>query len=171
MFRMIALALIGAVGLAACAPVTRMNVPRGYTSPPSLQLSAASKTRTVSLPAEGARLYNEGHYRQACKTFERVLAEHPTDYNAAYLLGMSYLKRSRYKDAQESFRLALELGPDRSTASSIYAGMAYSFEAQRQTRRAHQFYHLACKQQKSNSYAQAGAARTEYRNLQRQSRR
>lgn len=157
--------LAGALASSACVPARTLNVPKGYDLPPSASQTSLDRLGSQPGSKAGVRLYEQAKYRQATLEFQRVLEKHPASYRAAYLLGMSYLNRSRYEDARNAFRLALELAPDRKTAAHIHNGLAYSYEAVRQTRMAHHHYHLACHLNRANGFAQAGAERTEYRDL------
>jgi Flp pilus assembly protein TadD len=148
-----------------------LNVSKRQAVPPLAARTSLQRLEARSDALSGVRLYRKAMYRQASLEFERVLEEKPTDYRAAYLLGMSHLNRGRYEDARSAFRLALELGPDRKTAAHIHNGLAYSYEATRQTRMAHHHFHHACAFNRANGYSQAGAARTEYRDLAKQSPR
>lgn len=152
-----------AIAISACAPVAaQKKVTTVVPAPPVASRSEASLMATSIHFDNGYRMYQRDHYRQASKAFERALVENPASYQAAYYLGMSHLKRTRYVDARRAFRLALELAPDCQTASKIHVGFAYSYEALRFTRKAHQHYHLACEVYRANQYAQLGAKRTEY---------
>jgi Tfp pilus assembly protein PilF len=155
--------LAGALAVSACAPAHTLNMPQGHDVPPSASKTSLDHLAGQPQTASGVRLYQQARYRQASEELERELEVQPANYRAAYLLGMSYLQRNRYEDARDAFRLALELGPDRKTACHIHNGMAYSYEASRQSKMAHYHYHLACHFNKANGYAQQGAARTEYR--------
>ena len=166
MTKVLAATVVGLVALSTCANAG-MNVPRHYPPPP-----VAGELGLLELPSsfhfdDGYRMFMEGDYRQAAKAFERALESSPGDYRAAYYLGMSHLRRSRYTQSRDAFRQALELGPDRLTASRIQVGLAYSYEAVRHTKRAHQHYHLACQLNKANDYAQIGSARTEHRHAKK----
>lgn len=155
--------LAGALVCAACAPSSTVKASRSQTVPPAAAKTSLQRLEAKPSSQAGARLYQMGYYRRSASEFERVLEVETADYRAAYMLGMSHLKRGRYEDARDAFRLALELGPDRKTACHIHNGLAYSYESMHQTRMAHHHYHLACQFNKANGYAQAGAARTEYR--------
>ena len=162
MSKLLAATLAGALALSACAPANRLSAPVHASS---AELSIGPAPVTSAHFDDGYRMYTKGQFRQATNAFGRALDENPGDYTAAYMVGMSYLDRGRYADARDAFRRAMELGPDCLTASRIYTGMAYSYEAGHLTRMAHHHYHLACKMNKLNSYAQAGSTRTEYRDL------
>jgi Flp pilus assembly protein TadD len=170
MSKLLAATLVGTLALSACAPATKMSAPVHESSAPEAELAVGPVAESLRHFDDGHRMYAKGQFRQATKAFGRALTETPGDYTAAYMVGMSYVERGRYADARNAFRKALELGPDRLTASRIYAGMAYSYEAGHLTRMAHHHYHLACKMNKSNQYAQAGSARTEYRDLTREAK-
>lgn len=155
--------LAGALACCACAPASTVKASRGQALPPAAAKTSLDRLEAKPSSQAGVRLFQMSYYRRAALEFERVLEVEPANYRAAYMLGMSNLKRGRYEDARDAFRLALELGPDRKTASHIHNGLAYSYESMHQTRMAHHHYHLACQFNKANGYAQAGAARTEYR--------
>jgi TolA-binding protein len=165
MSRLIAATLAGIMVLSTGAAVAGMNVPRNAAAPPEVLRPADLTVLSEEHFDHGYRMYEHGRYHQATRAFERSLAEHPGNFHAAYLAGMSYLMRSRYADARRTFLLAVELGADRVTASNAYCGIAYSYEATRQPRMAHHQYHLACKSFRANAYAQTGATRTEYRDV------
>ena len=132
------------------------------------EASATDLNKLESKPAtrDGASLYHRSNYRKAAAKFDEALDGQPTDYRAAYMLGMSYLERDRWESARDAFRKTLEMKPDKYTEAHVYNGLAYSYEAVGQTRMAHHHYHLACKANKDNAYAQAGARRTEYHKKQ-----
>lgn len=155
----------GALALCACVPAKTLNQPRGYAGPPSASKTSLERLEAQPQGKSGVRHYQKAQYRQASAQFEEVLETRPDNYRAAYLLGMSYLNRGRWEAARDAFRRALELGPDRKTAAHIYNGLAYSYEAVKQTRMAHHHYHLACRANRANGYAQQGSTRTEYRDL------
>jgi Tfp pilus assembly protein PilF len=165
MSKLLAATLAGALALSACAPAHRMSAPAPSAIAPVADLSGGPALVSSRHFDDGYRMYRKGQFLQATNAFERALEENPGDYTAAYMMGMSYLNRGRNTDAQDAFRQALERGPDRITASQIYSAMGYSYEADHATRMAHHQYHLACKMNKSNPYAQAGSARTEFRDL------
>ena len=149
MSKLLAATLAGALVLSACAPANRMSASR-YNSPvPTADLAGGPALVTSAHFDDGYRMYQEGQFRPAKRAFARALEDNPGDYTAAYMMGMSYLKRGRYYDARDGFRKSVERAPDRITLAQVYAGMAYSFEAVGHTRMAHHHYHLACASNKS----------------------
>ncbi len=149
--------------LTAGAASAALKSPKLGGQSPAASQSDLDKLRSQPASRDGANLYHKSNYRKAAAKFDGVLDDQPGNYRAAYMLGMSYLKRDRWESARDSFRRALELKPDRYTEAHIYNGLAYSYEAIGQTRMAHHHFHKACKANKSNAYSQAGAKRTEYR--------
>jgi TolA-binding protein len=152
-----------ALTLCASASAGTRRASAGRPVLPTASSTCVGKLQTTPATRTGVRLYQKGDYRQAAAEFDRVLASGPANYQVAYMLGMCNLRRGRLEDARDNFRQALSLRPDRKTAADIYNGLAASYETVRQTRMAHHHFHLACKSDRSNQYAQAGAVRTEYR--------
>lgn len=161
--KVLSLALAVAL-LTLWAGVPPANAKSRQAVPVAPSASKASLEKLQAQPAsrKAANLYEQTKFREAADDFKEALEVNPKNYRAAYLLGMSYLNRERWEDSRDAFLLALELGADRNTQAHIYNGLAYSYEANHQSRKAHHYYHLACDAQKSNTYAQQGAQRTEY---------
>ena len=152
-----------ALTLCASASAGTRRASAGRPVLPTASSTCVGKLQTTPATRTGVRLYQKGDYRHAAAEFDRVLASGPANYQVAYMLGMCNLRRGRLEDARDNFRQALSLRPDRKTAADIYNGLAASYETVRQTRMAHHHFHLACKSDRGNPYAQAGAVRTEYR--------
>jgi len=151
--------LILAGALAACSSTKGVFEPRS-TPPSPRPVQATGQARASESHYEnGLRLYAKDKLRQAAKMFEQSLRHDPSNYRAAYYLAMCHNRRGRYEEARSYFRLALELGPDRTTALEIRTGLGYGYEMQRKFSQATLEYDLALKLDPENEYARKAKGR------------
>lgn len=73
--------------------------------------------------------FENGNYLKALPLLEEIVREVPDFYQAHRLLGVSYQKQSRYRDAESEYRSAADLRPT-SAAPLINLGSLYVQEAE-----------------------------------------
>lgn len=92
-------------------------------------------SQLANLPKKAVKAYErgikergDGKIPAAIKSFEEATREGPTFYHAFNNLGILYQKNERFRDAEKSFRKALEINP-RASQPSINLGSLYVQEA------------------------------------------
>ena len=100
----------------------------------SASLIAASSLTFVACstttPAEthrdrGIHLAEIGDHAGAASAFEQVTAKYPGDWQAQYMLGLSYLELERPSDARRSLEIAYTQKPDRVEVADALAEALY----------------------------------------------
>ena len=69
--------------------------------------------------------YEQKNYGEAEQYFQNCLAVEPTNSKLSFWLGKSQMNQDRLKEAEESFKLALELSP--SSQYHLYLGLTLAF--------------------------------------------
>lgn len=85
----------------------------------------SAQTPTATTPAE---IYKTGNYSEAIKVLKKTTKAEPSNADAWFYLGMSYLGAEKDKDAQKALERAVSLNKD---SEKFHLGLAYLYLVRR----------------------------------------